>query len=212
MASLTYLQPHINAIHARAVKHDVPTPVIDALRDILRGAYHQLVINEYFLNLRRMLELNTPRTSRMSLRPTNLIQALSSPGPSSSSNSGRTSNRLFSSREHQDAQELFQVLIEAVKAEAAELDRETGRDFGLGAALSSTSTSPQPNGHGSTNGSAASKDREGEISHITKSVFDGLTANRRSCVECGYTEAVMHFSFDNWQLALPRSVSAIYPD
>lgn len=37
-----------------------------------------------------------------------------------------------------------------------------------------------------------------------KSVFDGLTANRRSCVMCGYTEAVMHFGFDNWQLALPR--------
>ena len=39
---------------------------------------------------------------------------------------------------------------------------------------------------------------------ITKSVFDGLTANRRSCVKCGYTEAVMHFGFDNWQLAVPR--------
>jgi len=37
-----------------------------------------------------------------------------------------------------------------------------------------------------------------------KSVFDGLTANRRSCVVCGYTEAVMHFGFDNWQLAVPR--------
>lgn len=42
---------------------------------------------------------------------------------------------------------------------------------------------------------------------IGKSVFDGLTANRRSCKDCGYTEAVMHFGFDNWQLALPRSVS-----
>lgn len=39
---------------------------------------------------------------------------------------------------------------------------------------------------------------------ITKGVFDGLTANRRSCVKCGYTEAVMHFGFDNWQLAVPR--------
>lgn len=39
---------------------------------------------------------------------------------------------------------------------------------------------------------------------IGKSVFDGLTANRRSCCVCGYTEAVMHFSLDNWQLAVPR--------
>jgi ubiquitin carboxyl-terminal hydrolase 1 len=39
---------------------------------------------------------------------------------------------------------------------------------------------------------------------IGKSVFDGLTANRRSCCLCGYTEAVMHFPLDNLQLALPR--------
>lgn len=44
-----------------------------------------------------------------------------------------------------------------------------------------------------------------------KSVFDGLTANRRSCVVCGYTEAVMHFGFDNWQLALPRLAVSYYP-
>lgn len=45
----------------------------------------------------------------------------------------------------------------------------------------------------------------------TKSVFDGLTANRRSCVKCGYTEAVMHFGFDNWQLAVPRlAVSKLF--
>jgi ubiquitin carboxyl-terminal hydrolase 1 len=37
-----------------------------------------------------------------------------------------------------------------------------------------------------------------------KGVFEGLTANRRSCVMCGYTEAVMHFAFDNLQLAVPR--------
>ena len=39
---------------------------------------------------------------------------------------------------------------------------------------------------------------------IIKGVFDGLTANRRNCITCGYTEAVMHFAFDNWQLAVPR--------
>lgn len=42
---------------------------------------------------------------------------------------------------------------------------------------------------------------------VGTSVFDGLTANRRSCVECGYTEAVMHFAFDNWQLSLPRAAA-----
>ncbi|GJE87390.1 cysteine proteinase [Phanerochaete sordida] len=190
LASLTYLQPYIDAIHTRAEEYDVPTPVVDALRDILH-------------------DLNTPRPSRTSLRPHALIQALSAPPPSSGPGA-RSSNRLFSSREHQDAQELFQVLIEAVKAEAAEIAREAGRDLGLGGALASAPKQPS---HAVVNGSAAPhRDPDLEAMNITKSVFDGLTANRRTCVDCGYTEAVMHFSFDNWQLALPRASSCDLAD
>ncbi|KAG9073749.1 hypothetical protein FS749_014720 [Ceratobasidium sp. UAMH 11750] len=37
----------------------------------------------------------------------------------------------------------------------------------------------------------------------SRSVFDGLMAQRRSCVECGYTEAVRHFAFDNVSLTVP---------
>lgn len=48
---------------------------------------------------------------------------------------------------------------------------------------------------------------DGVRGSANKSVFDGLTANRRSCVMCGYTEAVMHFGFDNWQLPVPLLVS-----
>jgi ubiquitin carboxyl-terminal hydrolase 1 len=55
----------------------------------------------------------------------------------------------------------------------------------------------------STDGQDNGKDKEAKKAG-NKNVFDGLTANRRSCVMCGYTEAVMHFGFDNWQLALPR--------
>ena len=94
-------------------------------------------------------------------------------------------NALFSSREHQDAQELFQLLSEAIKSEATAVHKEGLRDRGLGALA-----------HDSEH---ASKD-------LIKGVFDGLTANRRSCLQCGYTEAVMHFPFDNWQLAVPRLV------
>ena len=92
-------------------------------------------------------------------------------------------NSLFSSREHQDAQELFQLVSECMKKEIAAVNRERQRDRGLG-------------GLSQLDGQAS---RE-----IGMSVFDGLTANRRSCVECGYTEAVMHFAFDSWQLAVPR--------
>jgi ubiquitin carboxyl-terminal hydrolase 1 len=94
-------------------------------------------------------------------------------------------NSLISSREHQDAQELFQLLSECIKSEITAIDKEQARDRGLGGLAQLT----EPN------------------KEIGKSVFDGLTAHRRSCVVCGYTEAVMHFPFDNWQLAVPRMAS-----
>ncbi|KAJ2912889.1 hypothetical protein MD484_g7535, partial [Candolleomyces efflorescens] len=163
LASLSYLQPHIDAIHAKAEALDVPTPVVDALKDLFR-------------------DLNTPRSSYHSLRPLTIIQVLSS------QTQGRT-NSLFYSREHQDAQELFQVVSECIKNEIAAVDKEGARDRGFGA----FAAGPLP--------PEATYD-------IGKSVFDGLTANRRSCVICGYTEAVMHFAFDNWQLTVPRLAAA----
>jgi ubiquitin carboxyl-terminal hydrolase 1 len=63
-------------------------------------------------------------------------------------------------------------------------------------------------------GDGKRKEKDGNIGGgggNAKSVFDGLTANRRSCMECGYTEAVMHFAFDNWQLAVPRMSVSIPP-
>lgn len=161
MASLCYLQPHIEEIHSKAEVLDVPTPVVDALRELLH-------------------RLNTPTSSPHAIRPIDIINALSN-------HSSGKHNSLFSSREHQDAQELFQLLSECIKNEATAVDKEGYRDRGLGAL-------------------AQGQGRAGR--EIGKSVFDGLTANRRSCVECGYTEAVMHFAFDNWQLAVPRLASS----
>ncbi|OJT09507.1 Ubiquitin carboxyl-terminal hydrolase 16 [Trametes pubescens] len=162
MASLTYLQPRLDEIHARAESLDVPTPVIDALRELVRV-------------------LNTPSSSSRPHRPIDIITALSGSNPSKN-------NSLFSSREHQDAQELFQLLSECIKNEALAVANEIRRDRGLSVALT--------------------KQDDLAARNISKTVFDGLTANRRSCMECGYTEAVMHFPFDNWQLALPGMVGA----
>lgn len=157
LASLTYLQPHLDAITAKAEALDVPTPVIDALREL----FHRL---------------NKPHSSYHVIRPTDIIRVLSS------QTEGR-SNSLFYSREHQDAQELFQVISECIKNEINAVDKEAYRDRGLGGLAN---IPPET------------------MRDIGKSIFDGLTANRRSCVACGYTEAVMHFALDNWQLAVPR--------
>ncbi|TRM67481.1 hypothetical protein BD626DRAFT_478928 [Schizophyllum amplum] len=157
MASLSYLLPHLDMIAAKAEALDVATPVVDALRELLTL-------------------LNTPHRRYTTLRPMQIIQVLGK------ATAGRP-NSLINSREHQDAQELFQIVSECIKDEIQAVDKESYRDRGLGGL--SPVLPPE-----------FSRD-------IGKSVFDGLTANRRSCVVCGYTEAVMHFGFDSWQLALP---------
>lgn len=126
------------------------------------------------------LELNIPLSKPKPIKPIGLIEALSM------NPEGRT-NPVLCFREQQDAQELFQLLSECIKREANAVDKEHSRDPGLGAISTAGGSSRHPN--------------------TGFTVFDGLTANRRSCVVCGYTEAVMHFSFDNWQLAVPRAVS-----
>ena len=144
------------------------------------------------------LVLNTPTPSHHSIRPLEMINALAH-------HSKGKHNALFSSREHQDAQELFQLISEAIKSEALAVHKEGLRDRGLGGLAP-----PRPGGSASSGSTAGAKDPD-----IYKGVFDGLTANRRSCMECGYTEAVMHFAFDNWQLSVPRLVrpldSAVSP-
>ena len=95
---------------------------------------------------------------------------------------------LFSSREHQDAQELFQLVTEQLKKEATGMEAEQKTDRGFAG----------------VNGLPGSANLAPRVDLSRASVFDGLTANRRCCVECGYTEAVMHFSFDSWQIPLPR--------
>ena len=185
MASLSYLQPHIEAIHSRAERLDVPTPVVDTLRDALIG----MLFWEYCLTMKFFLciDLNTPNSSPHALRPIAIINALSAPMP------GKQRSLLFASREHQDAQELFQLLSESLKNESRAVDEEASRDPGLGGLNRAASEEPD-----------VVIEREKEAG---KGVFDGLTANRRSCVECGYTEAVMHFAFDSWQLAVPHQAS-----
>jgi ubiquitin carboxyl-terminal hydrolase 1 len=163
-ASLSYLHSYLSAIKSRAEVLDVPTPVIDVLTDFL-------------------YRLNTPLSHSTSYRPVELIEVLSS----QPSTSGRSAS-LFRSREHQDAQELFQLLSESIKDEAAEVEKESRRDRGFAGVASAIPSTSAGTG-----------------------VFDGLTANRRVCVICGYTEAVMHFAFDNLQLAVPSLAVSLPP-
>ncbi|KAG8757830.1 hypothetical protein FRC14_001362 [Serendipita sp. 396] len=162
IASLCYLQPYLDNMYAKAELFDVSTPVLDAL-------------------VAQLQSLNTPSSKPTSFRPTDLIHALSTPTP------GFKRGALFASREHQDAQELFQLLTEKLKEEALAIDKEAYRDRGLSGLEQHNQVYLQRSAR-----------------EPGKGVFEGLTANRRSCTVCGYTEAVMHFTFDNLQLSVPR--------
>ncbi|KAJ7167888.1 hypothetical protein C8R46DRAFT_1191891 [Mycena filopes] len=130
-------------------------------------------------------------------------------GAATVSTSSTKATALLASHEHQDAQELFQLLSECVREEAGRVGREGG---GRGLALAS----PNPNSNPAAStiafpsgvGLAAALDDNTEHTntdetwHPPPSPFDGLTATRRACVRCGYTAAIRHFSFDSVQLAL----------
>ncbi|KAJ7823419.1 cysteine proteinase [Mycena olivaceomarginata] len=177
LASLSNLPPYLLGIRTRAEALDVPTPVVDALIDLLAA-------------------LNTPTPTGQPLRALALVEALCAPPPSlSSSDSSSPSpsspakaNALLASHEHQDAQELFQLLSEAVREESARVAREAGtRGPGRGLAFALALLPPAEDQLGGGG-------RRGP--------FDGLTATRRACVRCGYTAAIRHFAFDSVQLAL----------
>ncbi|KAJ7455772.1 hypothetical protein FB451DRAFT_1099175 [Mycena latifolia] len=165
LASLSALPAYLLAIRSRAERLDVPTPVVDALLDLLAA-------------------LNTPGTQP--LRAT----ALGSTGAKGAA--------LLASHEHQDAQELFQLLSECVREERARVAREGGRDrgFALPAMSPLASPSPSPAEAGAAGDGPGAEDWE-----ALASPFDGLTATRRACVRCGYTAAIRHFAFDSVQLA-----------
>ncbi|KAJ7681865.1 hypothetical protein DFH06DRAFT_947857, partial [Mycena polygramma] len=162
LASLSSLPPYLLAIRTRAEALDVPTPVVDALLDLLSA-------------------LNSPASSGQPLRAGALVEALCTPPPDLSISPSVKAAALLASHEHQDAQELFQLISECVREESARVGREGARDRGFGGAL-------RLSGSGG----------EG----VGVSPFDGLTATRRACVRCGYTAAIRHFAFDSVQLAL----------
>ncbi|KAJ7636341.1 hypothetical protein FB45DRAFT_828651 [Roridomyces roridus] len=181
LASLSALPSYLTAIRTRAETLDVPTPVVDALLDLLT-------------------QLDTPASRGRALRATALVEALCTSNSSSSSSSvgassfwskSSTSNAraaaLLASHEHQDAQEFFQLISECVREERARVVAECTREFGLVGALEETDVG-----------------EEDELG-LPLSPFDGLTATRRACVRCGYTAAIRHFAFDTLQLPLEMS-------
>ncbi|GJJ78042.1 ubiquitin carboxyl-terminal hydrolase 1 [Entomortierella parvispora] len=142
--------------------------------------------------------LQQPLASRDSFRPRDLVSALEASRARDPKSSGHRSSIM--NREQQDAQELFQMISSALSTEESRIDKlQSTRpllniDFlkklvGLG---------------------------QHQHQHLVKKMpsnpMNGLLASRLSCMQCGYTEAVRHFTFDNLSLSLPSSHSCNIED
>ncbi|KAH8552517.1 hypothetical protein BGW37DRAFT_489286 [Umbelopsis sp. PMI_123] len=98
-----------------------------------------------------------------------------------------SNHRRVINREQQDAQELFQLLSSAVNEEENSVVQYKRND-GLAEVLVRSPNS-----------------KEGYPSNP----LIGLSANRLSCLQCGFTEAIRHFTFDNIQLIPPSNAHSI---
>ncbi|KAJ1929772.1 ubiquitin-specific protease ubp1 [Tieghemiomyces parasiticus] len=133
--------------------------------------------------LQKLLTLSRHRAS---FAPTDLIAALSRKAA------------WVSSRQQQDAQELFQILSAAMVYTPAPCDL-TASLFDLAGLVDKL---PQALNDASL--PTASLHLPAPTTG-PRSPFLGLAAQRTSCIRCGYTAAVRHFTFDNLSLTLPMT-------
>ncbi|KAI7857377.1 hypothetical protein BDC45DRAFT_31377 [Circinella umbellata] len=118
--------------------------------------------------LKTIRQLSKPLKRHASFRPRDMVASL-------------LSKRVIINREQQDAQELFQLIVGALDAEASSRNATI-----LGGGLKFFTQTKQ------------------QFMHTT-TPFTGLLASRLSCIHCGYTAALRHFTFNNIQLTVPRA-------
>ncbi|KAK8864408.1 hypothetical protein IAR55_001656 [Kwoniella newhampshirensis] len=176
-ASMSSLVEHLEKIVLLALEVDMPTLVTDALLEVIH-------------------ELNTShQRPPPALRPNNLLYALQ-PLPAI--------RRLLSTREQQDAHELFVILAEAVSDEAVKVAAEVAKLRGFADVLSLQGYVNNRNGNGNVSGRA---DKEGakkrdKIRGVAQP-WEGLMARRRVCQKCGWSEAIRLDTLGGMELPVP---------
>lgn len=208
ISSLTLYREYLYLLVQEAERWDTPTPVIDALLELIE-------------------ELASPGDRNAAINPVQLVRALQNL-PSSSIRS------LVGAHQQQDAHELFALLNEAVDAEAKAIQTERSNALdaeqaglralmapslpwsGRGVYADPAQAKPSLASNGSANplhvlgmvpndGSAATLDAINTSSDHTLMIspFDALLAQRTICLDCGYCEAIRHFSTSEISLSVP---------
>ncbi|TKY87761.1 hypothetical protein EX895_003342 [Sporisorium graminicola] len=209
ISSLSLFRKYLYFLVQQAERWDTPTPVIDALLELIQ-------------------ELATPAERNVAINPLQLVHALQNL-PSSSIRS------LVGAHQQQDAHELFALLNEAVDTEAKAIQHERSsaldtEQAGLRALMApslswsgrgvyadpthaqsksmvnGTSNPLQVLGMATDDGSTTSADAPSTSSSddmLMISPFDALLAQRTICLDCGYCEAIRHFSTSEISLSVP---------
>jgi ubiquitin carboxyl-terminal hydrolase 1 len=172
---------------------DIPTPVTDALLDILQGP-PPLPCPRTRAD---RAELNTPKSRPPpALRPHALLHSLQTLP---------AFHRLLGTREQQDAHELFVVLAEAVSDEAVKVAAEVAQVKGLGEVLSLQGYTSEK-GKGTAYAREESRDQRRKVRGLAQP-WEGLMARRRVCRKCSWCEAVRMDTLGGMELPVPLHVS-----
>ncbi|GAN06813.1 cysteine proteinase [Mucor ambiguus] len=175
LSSLPHLHNYLE--HISHIATGVPLPVTRSLLKTIRS-------------------LAKPLHRRSSFRPVDIVTALSS-------------NRRIISREQQDAQEFFQLVSSAMDTEGQQIAKTEQLGGGLRGLLNQTTLKGIIRPEWVQKTSFQSANTQNKMAMMTvndhlENPFTGLLANRLSCMQCGYTGAIRHFSFNNIQLNVPN--------
>ncbi|WWC89362.1 uncharacterized protein L201_004284 [Kwoniella dendrophila CBS 6074] len=179
-ASITSLVNHLERIVELAVESDTPTPVTDALLEVIQ-------------------DLNTPHSrSPPALRPHNLLYALE-PLPQI--------RRLLSTREQQDAHELFIVLAEAISDESLNVVKDISKLRGLSEILSlqkfiNFSNNYQSLISGKSKADLVGIEKRKKIKGLAQP-WEGLMARRRTCQKCNHSTEIRMDLVGGMELPIP---------
>ncbi|KAF9435848.1 hypothetical protein BGZ76_005396 [Entomortierella beljakovae] len=142
--------------------------------------------------------LQQPLASHKSFRPQAIVSALEESRSKDSKSSGYHSNIM--NREQQDAQEIFQIISSALSSEETTVRKlqVTRPLLNIDFLKKLVRLEPDQTQH--------------QVKKQDSNPMMGMLASRLSCMQCGYTEAVRHFTFDNLSLSLPSYYSCSIED
>ncbi|KAF9545867.1 hypothetical protein EC957_010371 [Mortierella hygrophila] len=190
-----FLNSVLQALSALSVLSPYLESLLDRSED-LQLEEDDLQVTEALLDT--MEALQKPLPSHKAFRPRAIVQALESSRSKDSKASGYHSNIM--NREQQDAQELFQIISSALSSEENTIQK-----------LQSTRPLMDLEFLKKLVGMESSNLNH-QVKKMESNPMIGMLASRLSCMQCGYTEAVRHFTFDNLSLSLPLAHSCNIED